>query len=390
MNQYNINYFENQIYLEKKLIQYKNKNNQNKSYQEILEKTLLLSKFDLDKLISNTNINTNINYSLKIKKIYLELNVNSDDYGFIESLISNMKISINTSPDLKFDKKRILSVPGYICGFRFIEPKLLELDIWFENFLPNGLPFPIYNNDLPQLPNPVHMITGLRVYDNSKKNFYLIILFNNLVRNDLILSSYNEYELIKTNLDDNENYYICEQENYQLPNHFNINQIINFIGHKLIFIQDTQTENVLSSEISSSILKINIPFNFMCRGFWFKMHKIDYDNLKRFKIMINGQNRCNFDIFQLELLELNKKYIDNCVVCFFNLEFNSKEWGLPKTISKSKEIYSNSLNLSRIDSTKFIFEFESDLLASEYISITSLNNNLLGIQNIKYEEVFPN
>ena len=96
------------------------------------------------------------------------------------------------------------------------------------------------------------------------------------------------------------------------------------------------------------------------------------------------------DIYQLELLDFDKKYIDDYIVFFFNLELLSKEWSLPKTISKSKLIYTNSLNLSRIDINKFIFEFESNLMAGEYIVITTLNLNLLGIQNIKYEKIFIN
>lgn len=376
MNSNNNIHFENKIYRNKKKI----------------IKTLLVGKFDLDKIISKVSSDTNINYSIVIKKIYLELNDKSNDYGLIESLISKMKILISTNPDPKYYISNIITIPGYICGFRFINSKLLELNIWFENFLPCGLALPIYNIEQIETTNPICGITGKPTYYDCGKNFYLMMLFGSLINDDLIISSYVEYNLAYTNLDNDELYLTLKKKNeMNIKEHFNVRfHFDDFYGHKTIFIQDTQTQNFSSSKINNSKLVAKINFNFMCRGFWIKMHKIDYSNFKKFKIILNGSDRFDVDIFELELLDLDKKYIDDSIVFFFNLELLSKEWGLPKTISKSKLIYSNSLNLSRIDSTKFIFEFESNLLAGEYIGISALNSNLLGIQNIKYEKIFIN
>ena len=371
----------NNIYFEHKI--YQNKKNN--------KKTLLTCKFDLNKLISNTHTNTkNINYSIGIKKIYLELNDKSNDYGLIESIIRNMKIIISTNPDPKSYTNNIVTIPGYICVFRFIEPKLLELNIWFENFLPNGLPLPLYDLKQNETTNSICEIKDKTNYYDCIKNFYLMILFGCLVNDDLIKSSYLEYHLSNTNLDDNELYFTFKNNemNFNVMNFKD--RIDDFDGHKTIFIQDTQTQNFSCTKINNCELIVKTNFNFMCRGFWIKMHKTDYYNLKKFKIKLNGLYRFDLDIYQLELLDFDKKYIDDYVVFFFNLELLSKEWALPKTISKSKLIYSNSLNLSRIDSTKFIFEFESNLMAGEYIGITTLNLNLLGIQNIKYEKIFIN
>lgn len=374
----------NNIYFEHKI--YQNKKNN--------KKTLLTCKFDLNKLISNTHTNTkNINYSIGIKKIYLKLNDKSNDYGLIESIIRNMKIIISTNPDPKSYTNNIVTIPGYICVFRFIEPKLLELNIWFENFLPNGLPLPLPLENLEQIENN-NFINADNVdniykptYYDCGKNFYLMMLFGSLVSDDLIKSSYLEYYLSNTNLDDNELYFTFKNNDNKINDK---DRIDDFEGHKTIFIQDTQTENFSSSKINNCELIAKTNFNFMCRGFWIKMHKTDYSNLKKIKIKLNGLYRFDLDIYQLELLDFDKKYIDDYIVFFFNLELLSKEWSLPKTISKSKLIYTNSLNLSRIDNTKFIFEFESNLMAGEYIGITTLNLNLLGIQNIKYEKIFIN
>lgn len=374
---------------------------EHKIYQNLkkVKKTLLVGKFNLDKVnIDNLNLeietNTNTNYSIMIKKIYLELNDKSEDYGWIESLISKMKIILSTNPDPK-STNNIITIPGYICGFKFIEKKLLELDIWFENFLPNGLVIPIDNSELDpnsnhnpiKLSNSICKTMEKHFCYEGEINFYLMILFGNLIKDDLIESSYVEYNIIYSNLNDNELYFKfnVKKDAINEENRFNY-----FIGHKTIFIQDTQSENFSYSKIANSKLIGKTQFNFMCRGFWIKMNKIDYSNLKKFKIQLNGQDRFDMDIFQLELLDLDKKYIDDSVVFFFNLELESKKWGLPKTISESKMIYLNSINLSRIDSTRFIFEFESNLMVGEYIGITALNSNLLGIQNIKYEKIFIN
>jgi hypothetical protein len=389
MNYSDKNYFENKVYC-----------NKNK-----LKKTLLVCKLDLDKLacvMDQYNIlNPNPNPSIVVKKIYLELNTNSDDYGLIESLISKLEIIISTSKNPKSSQHTLIKIPGYICGFRFIEPKLLELDVWFENFLPNGLVFPVHTPELSQIYDPDDIVIGteteteteteIPVYNYYKKDFYLMILFNNLVKNDLIVLSYLKFELSNTNLDDNEIYLIFEKDCKIFQNQINnFHPTDHFKGHKTIFIQQTHTVNISCFQIDNSKLTVPLKFNFMCRGFWIKMHKMDFENLKYIKLTLNGHDRFNLDSFQLELLELNKKYIDGSVVFFLNLEMVSKNWNLPKTITESKLIYSNSLNLSRIDETIFVFNFESKILTGDHIGISAINANLIGIQNIKYEQVFSN
>ena len=48
--------------------------------------------------------------------------------------------------------------------------------------------------------------------------------------------------------------------------------------------------------------------------------KHSFENLKKIKVLLNGCDRFDLDLFQLELLELNKKYIDGSIVFFLNLE----------------------------------------------------------------------
>jgi hypothetical protein len=373
----------------------------NKSKSKL--KSRFISKFDLKKMVYDINNNPNQDYSLVIKKIYLELNNNSDDYGFIESIISKMKIIIssdyhdninhniieqNIFEHNKIEHNKILEIPGYICKFKFVNPKLLELDIWFENFFPNGLNLPIpINNDKQK-------------YFINPENFYLIILFNKLIEDELVLSSYFEYYLKNTNIDD-EQYYLTitfdKKENDNNENGGNEKKsihnkhwIYNFNEHKTIFIQQTQTQNfrIIKKKILNNIFTTMLRFENMCRGFWIRMNKIDYDKLSSIKFTLEGLDRLELDIISLEALGIEKKYIDNSVIIFINLELGSNCWTLPNTISESKNYCSNSINLSRFDSIKILFYFNSNQVSGEYISITGLTFNLLDIYSGSYKVFF--
>lgn len=320
-------------------------------YNKKNKKTILITKFDLEKIKKTSQNKLKSNYSIKVKKIYLELNINSIDYNSIESVISKIKIFINTEPNIS---NSFLSLPGFICEFTFINPKLLELNILFENFFPNGIPFPIDEKNL--------------IYDNiidvkNKKNFYLMILFDKLLKNDILISSYLEYELNNINLQEEQIY---------------------LNDYSSIIYQETQLCKTNTLLNNKCLKKVRLLFNHLCCGFWIKMHKLDYENIKNFKIILNGQDRLNIDFYQLELLELKKKYIEDSIIFFFNLDFDFKELRTVKTINEIKLIYSNSINFSRIDSAIFEFEFDVKVLIGENIYICSLNLNLLKILNDKY------
>lgn len=384
--EFNKNYFEKKVFFNK----LKSKS-----------KSLLITNFK--PLETNFIINDKKNNSLIIKKIYFELNNNSSDYTFVEDIISKMKIRICTSRNPKnIQSGLILEIPGYICGFKFISSTLLELNIYFENFLPNGLILPHHlyssvknnqnNKDNDDNKNNedifIENYNGFSNFFDAKIN--LMILFNKLVKDDLILSSHVDYLYEYVDIENNE---ICLNIE---KNIYFIDPPYNCVKHKTIFIQQTQTQsNKIKNIITTNnnfntnyYLRFTLYFNYMCRGFWIKINKYDYEKLLKIKLVLNGHDSFDLDIFQLDMLEVDKKYIDDSIVFFINLEFGSNQWNLPNTVSESKKMYSNSLNLSRIDQSNIIFVFDSNKLIGDYIYITSLYLNLFDIRDTSYNLFF--
>jgi hypothetical protein len=73
----------------------------------------------------------------------------------------------------------------------------------------------------------------------------------------------------------------------------------------------------------------------------------------------------------------NITYIPNYILIYLNLELGSDNWDLPEDFELCKKIYSNSLNMGRIDVSKFIFEFNTNVLDSDHIVVSSLFSNMI-------------
>jgi len=323
-------------------------------------KTLLVSKINITDSIVDSNI--------RIALIQFKLNNLSSDYNSIISLLSKSTIIISSNPNPKLLLEQIVSIPGYICKYNFINKNLLECDIYFNNYFPNNLPL---NNDV---------------------DLYLFVLFNRLIQSDLINRTDILYEIVQKNLDQqtlNKQTLVlsCGKILCHIPGFDYNNYKCKFHDINCLFIQGTRTKNISRSEIVNCILKKKIFFQFMCRGFWIKIESSDYDKLVRFKLELNGSERLNLSLEQIELL-YDKKCIDNHVVFFLNLELGSNDWDLPKDIVSCQKIYSNSCNMSRLDNSKFIFEFESNSLNGEFITISSLYCNLLYVEKNCFSTVF--
>jgi hypothetical protein len=117
----------------------------------------------------------------------------------------------------------------------------------------------------------------------------------------------------------------------------------------------------------------------MCRGFWIKFCSEDFDKLENLEFLLNGHKSCKMDKDQLILTTLIKSVCGYQII-FINLQLGLMELDLSKNFDKCKEIYSSSLNLSRIDNFKISFNFSSDFLSSNPITVSSVYSNILGME----------
>jgi hypothetical protein len=322
-------------------------------------KTLLSGQIIYKKNIIPTDLNSNPNIIIgdnisKINTVKFTCikisydNSNIANIQIIKSLLGDSTIIISTSPNPKSTDSHLLVFPGFMIKINDSYPNELNLDIFLDNFFPNSIPI-------------------------NNANLYFMIWFNKLLPQNIIVKS-------SINLSFGE--LILNDSNTKIF-HPNINEYLP--------IQQTQTLNIKKKHTdnnSCEIVKDCSYLSNMCRGFWIRMHLLDYNNLKTFRITLNEHDRLILSIEQMELLEITKIIENNFVLIFINLNFDSIEWNLPKDINSIREIYSNSLNVGRIDTVKFIFAFKKKCINS-HIQITSLSLNFLDTYlNLKKYNLF--
>ena len=145
------------------------------------------------------------------------------------------------------------------------------------------------------------------------------------------------------------------------------------------FIQSIQTQKFSTKDLKSSALKCKTKFEYMCRGFWIKMHSSDFDKLTGLKFVTNGNNSYEVDIEQIVLIT-QIKLVCGYKIIFINLQPNKIDWNLSTNFDECKKIYSNSFNLSRIDSFAITLNFNTTSLSENPITISSIYSNILGME----------
>ena len=195
-----------------------------------------------------------------------------------------------------------------------------------------------------------------------------MIWFKKIIPTKIITNSYINYDLVKLKIS-NTNIMIDET---------NLN--------KYMYIQQIQTLNVISGAKSIDQIEKKCIFENICRGFMIRMYLSDYNNLKQFKIILNGHVRIELTKCQIELMDIKKFISMNHVLIYLDLEIGNLKWGLPQSIDEIRSIYSNSLNCSRIDTNVFKFEFDTKYIQNN-IQISSLSLNFLNIKTneLKYK-----
>ena len=314
-------------------------------------KTLLFGQIIYDKNILNNNLLNQINV-IKFADIKINFdNTNSNNIELIKSLIIDSTIIISTSPNPKASDSHILVFPGYLSDIKKISIDKLELNIFFNNFFSNNIPIN---------------------YDN----LYFMIWFKKIIPSNIIIKSSIDYYLNKLELSDKNTITIFDSNKYE---------------HKYFFVQQTQTLNVICNtptKISNTYYTVvkKCIFENMCKGFWIKMSLFDYNNLKNIKLILSGIERFVLRQEQIELMELKQNISNNFIVIFVNLDIENIKWILPSNNNDIQDIYSNSLNCSRIDQIQFEFLF-SNVYIHNNIQITSLSLNFLNIKtnNIKFK-----
>ena len=310
-------------------------------------KTILVGKINGTYLCKNDNINTiketDIINTIKFENIKIKFN--NENTGFIKNELLNSTIIISTNSNPKESKSHILIFPGYLGEICNESCNEMKLNIYFNNFFPNNIPL-------------------------NYENLYFMIWFKKIIPSGIILNSFINYDFDKLFLNEN---CITEQ--------------------KFLYVQQLQTFNFKTMSFkkivdnqNSLIAMKNFNFCHLSRGFWIRMNIFDYDNLIKLKITLNGLDRLILSKLQIELMGIKKNTQLNCVLIYLDLEFCNLEWKLPKDINQISQIFLNSLNCSRIDRIKFIFEFDSSHIKND-IQISSLSLNMLDIQtnNILYK-----
>lgn len=297
-------------------------------------KTLWAVKNNKNPTPNKDTENTLIIPTIKVNKIIINY-TNSVDYDTICSYLVNSTIVISNSPNPKDSNSHILVLPGYLCEMKKNGSNKIEMDMRFKNFFPHNIP--ANTNDI-----------------------HFMIWFKNLLPNELIE---------KTNL---------STELIDVP--INKSNIIKTDNSNFLSVQQTQTFNVICKNKTSDIVVKKTNFDNMCKVFWIKINLLDYNNLKEFKLELNGHSRLYLGKKQMELV-CNKKIIyGGYILIFLNLELGSGDWTLPQDWNQISSIYSNSLNTSRIDSIKWSFKF-ANKFTHDNIQITSLSLNNLSLYN---------
>ena len=340
--------------------------NTDKIFMNKNNKILMKKKIYCNKIISraktliveNINLNELKNYSvINIDKIELDFGLEQltlEKYNNMCSLLNNSQIIISADPNPTNDFIKLLTVPGHLFNYTQISNKI-EIDFNFSKFYPNGIPInfnKFFPNEIP--------INFNKFFPNEipiNKILYVNIMFDKLVCDELNYDFYICYNLVEESI----------------PSTSHVNETI--------FVQDTQTFRSHKSLMVNSILDIKIRFRYMCRGFWIRMGLNDYENLNRFKILLNGQIRLELDYNLLDMVVSKKIIGNNEMIFYLNLEFDETDWNLPKDIESCKQIYSNSCNMSRIDTIRFFFEFEKDYIDNKFITISSIYSKLVYCSN---------
>ena len=309
-------------------------------------KTLLFGQLNGDGFDENDDNKIN---TFKLLNVVVEFN-NLNNINFIKSLLADTIIIISTEPNPKSSNSHILVFPGYLMDIKKISLYELELDIFFNNFFPHNIPI-------------------------NKNKLYFMIWFGKQIKTNTIIKTSINYKFDELKLNDSNTISLESNE-------MEINKKI----IKYLLIQQTQTFNVIcNTKAINKIMKI-CKFRNMCRGFWIKMLNLDYDNLKLIILSLNGYNRLELTQYQIELMGIKKYISNNYILIFMNLELDKIEWKMPTSREDVNIIYLNSLNCSRIDTVKFIFEFTGNFINSD-IKITSLSLNFLNSKNntLKYK-----
>jgi hypothetical protein len=312
-------------------------------------KTLLIGEFNNDNENNNNDNdndnknNTNKINTIKLLNIQIQFGGSDNNVEFVKSLLVDTSIIISTESNPKSSNSHILVFPGYLANIIKISENILEVDILIKNFFPSNIPL-------------------------NQTKLYFMIWFKKIIPTNLIIKTTINYEFDKLELTDS--------------NLITLEEIKNMI------VQQTQTFNVISNGKSSDIIAKKCPFENLCRGFWIKMFLSDYNNLKKIKLQLNGHDRLELTIYQIELMGIIKFIEHNSILIFINLEFENinTDWSICLSHINTISIYSNTLNCTRIDTINFLFQFNTKYVNSD-IKITALSLNLLNIQNntIKYK-----
>lgn len=297
-------------------------------------KTLLMCKIYKNPTPNKDTENTLIIPTIKVNKIIINY-TNSSNYDTICSYLVNSTIVISNSPNPKDSNSHILVLPGYLCEIKKIGVNQMEIDMKFKNFFPHNIPA-------------------------NANDIHFTIWFKELLPDGLIKKT----ELSIEQLD------------------VSINKCDIIKSEKSIFlsIQQTQTFNVICKNKTFDVVVKKTNFYNMCKVFWIKINLMDYNNLEKINLKLNGHSRLDLGKKQIELV-CNKKIIYGVyVLIFINLEFGSNDWTLPQDKKQISHIYSNSLNASRIDTIKWSFKF-TNKFTHDNIQITSLSLNNLSLDD---------
>lgn len=298
-------------------------------------KTIYVGNLQKSNTMSENTNDDIIVPTISIDKIIINYS-NSNDFNIINSYLLNSTIIISNSPNPKDSKSHILVLPGYLCQINKMSDNKIELDLNFKNFFPSNIPTNI-------------------------NTLYFMIWFKNILPSELmdkinILYKLENTQIIKSN-------------------------IINFNNELLLNVQQIQTFNIISNNKTSEQVIKKTDFNNMCRAFWIKFNIIDYNNLEELIIEFNGNIRLLLTKNLIELMCDKKIISPNYILIFINLELGSEDWFLPTNLPNICQIYSNSCNMSKIDSVKFKIKFLNKF-TNDNIQISSLSlNNLKFMSN---------
>ena len=295
-------------------------------------KTLLTGKINYDLVLNKETDNEIIIPTIKMNKIIMNY-TSTIHYGIICSYFINSTIIISKSPNPKQSDSHILVLPGYLCELKKIDKNQIEIDLMFKNFFPHNIPI------------------------NNKCNIFFMIWFKNILPNQLIETTYLSTELIDISI--------------------NKHNIID-VNNRSLLVQQTQTFNIICKNKTIDTIVKKTNFNNICKGFWIKINLMDYNNFQEFNIELNGYLRLRVTQKNIELICEKKIICNEYILIFLNLELGSSEWNLPQDMMEIYNMYSNSLNASRIDSIKWKFKF-TNKFTNDDIQITSLSLNTLSL-----------